>query len=422
VRNALVTLILVAQIILLTGCADRMTGVQPAQVVLNGPASIAVGGQAQFSVLVTDQNGAVLSGVSVEWGTDNPAVGTVDEHGLLTAVAAGAAAVTARTGGVTGSASFHVVAPLSFCKEDDHLDGWCRLTDSPTGQTFPSVSGARVVWADRRAPGSQVIMLLDLATGDTTSLTPEGEESVLPTIDGDRVIYARLPLTGDWQLLTYDLTTGVETTFSAIDRNIGLGRLALSGHRAAWHTNRDDNWDIYVFDFNTHQEIRLTTDPSDQADPAIFGDRVTWEDRRHSGSWWDLYSYDFKTGITTRVTQATTLGRASAVSADRIVWGDTRGGLFGLYEYDFSRSDHERKLSTTPLENSLTMSLSRVAWEDAAGDIHAFDITTNTEVPVTNLASSQRLPWISQDYLVWEDYRNGHADIYIARLVDVFEP
>ena len=420
-RKALVALSWVAGTILPVGC-DHMTDVQPAQVTLTGPASIAVGGQGQFSVLVTDQNGEPLRGVSVDWVTDNPAVATVDQNGFVTGEGAGPGTVIATTGEVTGTASFRVIAPLSFCRDDDQLDAWCRLTDSPTWETFPSVSGNRVVWTDQRAYG-QVIVMLDLSTGETTSLTPENEASVLPTIDGDRVVYARLPLTGPWQLLTYDLTTGVETLFSTMDRNLGLGRLALSGHRAAWHDKRNNNWDIYIFDFNTNTETRLTTDPTDQADPAIVGDRVTWVDNRHNGgpeTWFDLYTYDFTTGTESRITEATTLGRAAAVSADRMVWGDIRGGYFALYEYDFNRPNHERALNTTLLENSITLNGSRVAWYDAAGDIHAFDITTGKEVRVTNLGSTQRIPWISQDYLVWEDYRNGNGDIYIARLVDVF--
>jgi beta propeller repeat protein len=397
-----------------------MTDVQPAQVMLTGPGSIGVGDQAQFSVVVTDENGAVLSGVSIDWATDNPAVATVDQNGLVTALGSGSGAVTATTGEVTGTASFRVAA-FSFCKDDDHLDAWCRLTDSPTTETFPSVSGNRVVWVDQRTSSSRVIVMLDLATGDTTSLTPESEASTLPTLDGDRVIYARIPPAGNWPLLVYDLTTGVETPFATAGEYL-LPRLALSGHRAAWHDNRNNNWDIYTFDFNTNMETRLTTDTSSQLWPAIFGDRVTWMDYRHHGTWQDLYTYDFTTGTETRLTEASTLGRGSPVSADRIVWGDIRGGQFSLYEYDFNRPNHERPLNTTLLSSEITMNGSRVAWTDVVYDIRAFDFTTGTEVRVTNNPGSARYPWISQDYLVWTDYRNGNADVYIARLVDVFGP
>ena len=66
--------------------------------------------------------------------------------------------------------------------------------------------------------------------------------------------------------------------------------------------------------------------------------------------------------------------------------------------------------------------MAHVAWHDAYGDIFVFDIGTGRQVQVTRLSSTQWLPAISQDYVAWEDYRNGNADIYIARLIDIFKP
>ena len=422
-RKAPVDLTLVAGLVILVGCGeDSATGVHPGQLTVTGPATLDLGGRAQYTAHLTDENGGVVSGVAITWTTDNLVVASVDENGIVTGFAGGSATVRASAAGLTGTASFHVVPALTFCKGDGQLDSWCRLTDSPAGQISPSVSGSRVVFVDQRAPGNQAIVLLDLTTGDTTTLTPDNTANIIPTIDGDRVIYVRLPPTGDWQLLTYDLNSGQETQFASEDRNYGFGRLALSGYRAAWHMNRNNNWDIYTYDFNTKKETRLTTDTTDQADPAIFGDRVTWSDKRNRGTWWDLYTYDFTAGKETRLTENPTLARGSAIFGDRIVWGDSRGGLFSLYEYDFNRSDHERPVNADSLENALTMWGGRIAWMSANDDIYAYDLDAGIQKRVTNLASAQQLPWISQDYLVWQDDRNGNLDIYIARLADIFRP
>jgi TolB protein len=399
------------------------------RVTITGPVSIVVGAQVQFTAIVTDPQGDAMTGVPVTWNTDLPTVATVDQSGTVHGLNGGSATVTATAAGVTGSAAFHVVPPIGACKPDAHLDAWCRLTDSPYDQTFPSISGNRVVWADRRpGDGNQVIVMLDLTTGQTTSLTPENEESLLPTIDGDRVVYARLPVSGDWQLLTYDLRTGIESQFSTISRDLGLGRFSLSGDRVAWHTRRNDNWDVYVYDFSTQTEARITTDPAEQADPSISGNRVAWIDRRNTQTWWDLYLYDFTTKRETRITQGPTAGRSPALSGDRILWGDLRdGATFELYEYAFNRPDHERKLSVGLVENWIVTAGPYAAWMTPPapggflGQIAAYDFTSGRRVLVTTLLK-ERLPAISQDYLVWEDYRNGDGDIYIARIGDIFKP
>jgi hypothetical protein len=173
-----------------------------------------VGGRAQYTALLTDENGAVVSGAAITWTTDNLVVASVDENGIVTGFAGGSATVTASAAGVTGTASFHVVPVIIFCKPDGN-------STHGAGDRRPEQPGSPISHRQPRrlcrpsAPGNQAIVLLDLTTGDTTTLTPDNTDNGIPTIDGDRVIYVRLPPTGDWQLLTYDLNAGQETQFAA---------------------------------------------------------------------------------------------------------------------------------------------------------------------------------------------------------------
>src|SRR5205814_10177185 len=59
-----------------------------------------------------DATGNVLAGRTMTWTSSNAAIAAVNGSGLETAVAAGSATVTATSGGITGTASVTVAAPV----------------------------------------------------------------------------------------------------------------------------------------------------------------------------------------------------------------------------------------------------------------------------------------------------------------------
>ena len=58
----------------------------------------ALGATTRLSAQVRDQNGQVMTGMSVTWATGDASVATVDATGLVTAVGSGMATVTATAG------------------------------------------------------------------------------------------------------------------------------------------------------------------------------------------------------------------------------------------------------------------------------------------------------------------------------------
>jgi beta propeller repeat protein len=116
--------------------------------------------------------------------------------------------------------------------------------------------------------------------------------------------------------------------------------------------------------------------------PAIYDDRIVWEDYRLADEY-DLSSSDiFKYDLSThRVTQISTSGRAhnSAIYGDRIVWYDFRNGN---------------------------------------DDIYMYNITASSEIQITTNISEQEFPAIFGDRIVWQDYRNVqyNPDIYMGSI------
>jgi hypothetical protein len=88
-----------------------VTAVPVASVVVTpAVANVPVGGAVQLTATTKDSAGNVLTGRRVTWASGNPAVATTSGSGLVTAVAAGVATITATSEGKSGSAALTVIA------------------------------------------------------------------------------------------------------------------------------------------------------------------------------------------------------------------------------------------------------------------------------------------------------------------------
>jgi beta propeller repeat protein len=105
---------------------------------------------------------------------------------------------------------------------------------------------------------------------------------------------------------------------------------AIYGDKIVWQDYRNGNWDIYMYDISSEKDVRLTTSESDQIDPAICGDRIVWVD-----GYLEILMYDISVGkelqITdwadhSSITEAEWRGQP-AIYENRVVWSDGRNGM-----------------------------------------------------------------------------------------------
>ncbi len=154
----------------------------------------------------------------------------------------------------------------------------------------------------------------------------------------------------------------------------------IYGNTIVWQDDRNGNWDIYILDLSTRQEIH-TTNTSNQVSPDIYGSKVVWEDERNGGH--DIYFEDLSTKKQTRITRSG-IACNPRIYDNKIVWMDGRNGG----------------------------SLDESNWPVGNWDIYMYDLSTSKEYQITTNNSKQVDPDIYKDKIVWRDERNMGENYY----------
>ncbi len=180
-------LLVLSAVAVLSACSKSPTGPSVTEVAVTPlAAAIMVGETQQFSAVAKDGDGNTVSSVTVTWASSNTDVATVSGSGLVTAVAAGQAAVTATIEGVAGSAAVTVSAGIQACANAKTVSlaiGGSATYDATDCIILPSgASGDRyrvgITWPTQAQVASDVRQVKLSVTGLGVSAAPAGGRAV----------------------------------------------------------------------------------------------------------------------------------------------------------------------------------------------------------------------------------------------------
>lgn len=162
-----------------------------------------------------------------------------------------------------------------------------QVTSELAVQKYPQVYNTTVVWEDFRNSGySDDIYLYDAATGTERRLTTNAGSDQVPNIFGTKVVF--------WSydgIHLIDLLTGAETRVTSSRSEYG----DISDTFIVWEDYRNDPLgDIYGYDLASGTVFPICIAPGEQLMPAIYGNHVTWMDKRNGN--WDIYEADIFSG------------------------------------------------------------------------------------------------------------------------------
>lgn len=107
-----------------------------------------------------------------------------------------------------------------------------------------------------------------------------------------------------------------------------------------------------------------------------------------------------------------------AVSDNYVVWSDKRNNQRNIYLYDLNNNTEKQLTNNSTSQEMPDIDGNYIVWEEKA-DIILYDIAKSQtiEINTDDYTTNQTNPAISGNYIVWQDDRNGNSDITLYNLL-----
>jgi beta propeller repeat protein len=280
-----------------------------------------------------------------------------------------------------------------------------RITFHKTASN-PDIYGNNLVWQDNRN-GNWDIYIYDLSTKKEIHTTNFANQTV-PAIYGNKVVWED-ERNGGHDVYMEDLSTKIQTRISKSGKAYNP---AIYGNRIVWQDERNGKNNIYMYDISTKTETQISTSGS-ATKPDIYGNRIVFCDTDEYGEP-NLAMYNISTHK--EIIIGYTFLYMAAIYGDRIVI-QTDPDNIAMYNLSTSTGTtivpHDTEYDLA-IYNDMVV----YAYTDrqTIQEIDMYNVTTQEETKISTSETANN-PKVFGNRIVWQDWRNGGQDIYMATIL-----
>lgn len=222
----------------------------------------------------------------------------------------------------------------------------------------------------------------------------------------------------EWNIWVKDLATNTSTTVTAYDDGDQTDP-AISEQRLVYVDQSEADTEIWYYDMRIDQRFRLTTNTIDDVGPDIDGQIAIWMEGVATPRY--IRWRNVVTGASGTV-PGTAHPNGIHVDKGRIVYWDDKdvSGRWGVYVYNVEGGEQLARLA--PVGSSVRDTVIHgdyVAWTEYVSaspddkNIWAADLRSGQVGQITANSATQQYPSVFDQYIAWQDDRNGTEDILL---------
>jgi beta propeller repeat protein len=299
---------------------------------------------------------------------------------------------------------------------------------------LPKIYGDQIVWQDSIS-GSDIgiVYVYNITSGVETQVSDTTDYNYNPAIYGNNVVWTDCgsynscinPFTlsqSNSIIYLYNISSGITTQIS--DGSSWQDYPAIYGNRIVWQDNRNPTSQIYINGTSPGLEKQVNATTSDQNYPNIYGDQVVWQDDLNLIGNTAIYLFNITSSKTAQISDGSSLQEFPTIYGNRVVWQDNRNGNYEIFTNGTTPGD---EYSLTPNEPSIVhqypaISSNWVAWvqtDTTKFDIDVNDTSTSQTIPIAldregvDLTSISFSPADSLYWIVWDELDSSGYNVYL---------